>query len=95
MPSGNLDGSTIPQDVQEPGEHQSPVLSSGVAGGEESNLKSIVTSGVKCLLQGIKESPNFPILKSVAGGLCFVLDNCEVWFQTPCLMCNAYDFLAN
>jgi len=90
--SGNLDGSTIPQRVQEPGQLQSPVLSSRVASEQESNLESTATPGAKYLLQGVKESPNFPLLKSVADDLCSILDNCEVWFPTPHLICNAYGF---
>ena len=95
IPSGslNLDNSTIPQRVQEPGQIPSPVLSSPVAGGEESVLKPVATSGAKFFLQGVNESPGgFPLLKSVAEGLCFVLENCEVWLSTPHLFCNAHGF---
>ena len=93
IPSGNLDNSAIPQRVWEPGQLPSHVLSSSVAGGEESALKSVATSGAKYFLQGVKELPGgFPLLKSIAEGLCFILDNCEVWPPTPHLFCNADGF---
>jgi len=80
IPSGDLDNSAIPQRVREPGQLPSHVLSSSVVGGEESTLKSIATPGAKYFLRGVKESPGgFPLLKSIAEGLCFILDNCEVW----------------
>jgi len=78
VPSGNLDSSAIRQRVQEPGQLQSYVLSSGVTGGEESNLKSTVTSEAQYLPQGVNETPSFPLLQSIAEGLRFILDNCEV-----------------
>ena len=93
VPSGILDGSASPQRIQEPGQALSHVLTSSVVGWEEPDLGLIATSGPKNLLQGVKESPgSFPLLKSVADGLCFILDHCEVWFQIPHLICNAYGF---
>lgn len=48
------------------------------------NLKSLTTSAAKLVLRGIKESADaFPPLKSVAGCLCFILDNYEVRFSPP------------
>lgn len=45
----------------------------------EPDLGSVVYSGAKLILNGVKESADFfGPLKSVAGGLCFILDNCEV-----------------
>ena len=45
----------------------------------ESNLGSLVVSAAKLTLRGVKEAADaFPPLKAVAGGLCFILDNCEV-----------------
>ena len=44
-----------------------------------SNLVSVASSGARLILNGIKESADaFPPLKSAAGALCFILDNCEV-----------------
>lgn len=43
------------------------------------NLKSLASSGAKFILRGVKESADvFPPLKSTAGALCFIIDNCEV-----------------
>ena len=46
---------------------------------KKSKLRSLVTSGAKFILYGVRESADaFGPLKSAAGGLCFILDNCEV-----------------
>ena len=51
----------------------------------ESNLLSLASSGAKLFLRGVRESADaFGPLKAVAGGLCFILENCEVW--TPCIV---------
>ena len=43
------------------------------------NLKSLAFSGAKSILRGVRESADvFGPLKSVAGGLCFILENYEV-----------------
>ena len=40
-----------------------------------------MSASVKLLLQGVRDSADaFGPLKSVAGGLCFILENYEVWF---------------
>ena len=42
--------------------------------------KSTASASAKLLLRGVNESADaLGPLKSVAGGLCFILDNCEVW----------------
>ena len=80
IPLGNLDRSAIPQRAQEAEKLPSHVLSSGVAGGEGPNLEPVATSGAMLFLQGVKETPGgFPLLKSIAECLCFVLGSCEVW----------------
>ena len=41
---------------------------------------STASATAKLFLRGVNESADvFPPLKSVVGGLCFILDNCEVW----------------
>jgi hypothetical protein len=46
---------------------------------KESGWKSTASATAKLLLRGVRDSADaFGPLKSVAGGLCFVLDNCEV-----------------
>jgi len=44
-----------------------------------SNWKSTTSAAAKLLLRGVKDSAAaFGPLQSVAGALCFILDNCEV-----------------
>ena len=44
-----------------------------------SDWKAVVSSTAKLLLRGVRDSADaFPPLKSVAGGLCFILENYEV-----------------
>ena len=46
------------------------------------NWKSTAFATAKLLLRGVRDSADaFGPLKSVAGGLCFILENCEVWFS--------------
>ena len=61
--------------------------SSGHEQGNESNAgdenrpgwKSNASASAKSLLRGVRDSADaFGPLKSVAGGLCFILENCEV-----------------
>ena len=41
------------------------------------------SGSAKMLLRGVRDAADvFPPLKSVAGGLCFILENCEVWFPS-------------
>ena len=41
--------------------------------------KSTASATAKLFLRGVRDAADaFPPLKSVAGGLCFILDNCEV-----------------
>jgi len=45
----------------------------------KSSWKSTASSTAKLLLRTVEKSSDaFPPLKSVAGGLCAILDNCEV-----------------
>ena len=51
-----------------------------VANEKKSNWKSTASAAAKILLRGVSDSADaFGPLKSVAGGLCFILENCEVW----------------
>ena len=46
---------------------------------EKSSWKSTAFATAKLLLRGVRDSADaFGPLKSVAGGLCFILENCEV-----------------
>ena len=78
VPSGHIDTPTVPDTVQEalprPNEDQPNGADQG-----GSNLKSLASSTAKLILRGVKESADaFPPLGSVAGGLCYILDNYEV-----------------
>ena len=60
---------------------------SAAADENKSNWKSTASATAKLLLRGVRDSADaFPPLKSVAGGLCFVLENCEVW-PPSCMRC--------
>lgn len=50
-------------------------------GDRKSGWRSNVSATAKLLLCGVRDSADaFPPLKSVVGGLCFILENYEVWF---------------
>ena len=58
------------------------------ATGVESELDWTTTASAsaKLLLRGVSSSSDaFGPLKSVAGGLCFILENCEVWLPSRML----------
>ena len=61
---------------------------------KESNWKPTAASTTKLLLRGVRDSADaFGPLKSVAGGLYFILENCEVWSaSTPST--RAHGFLS-
>ena len=66
-------------------EPSKPAIQPSAVDGSESNLLSLASSGAKLFLRGVRESADaFGPLKAVAGGLCFILENCEVW--TPCIV---------
>ena len=52
-----------------------------------SNWKSTAFATAKLLLRGVRDGADaFGPLKSVAGGLCFILENCEVR-PVMCILC--------
>ena len=54
----------------------------------KSNWKSTASATAKLLLRGVRDSADaFGPLKSVAGGLCFIVENCEVW-SPSCIRCR-------
>ena len=56
---------------------------------------STASASAKLLLRGVRDSADaFPPLKSVAGGLCFILENCEVWSPSPNAIHNAHRCLS-
>jgi hypothetical protein len=73
-----------------------PVVDSSAIDEKKSKLKSLASSGAKLILNGVKESADaFGPLKSVAGGLCFILDNCEVRPPPASAVHDAYRHPAN
>ena len=65
---------------------------SGAADKKKSDWKSTASASAKLALRGVRDSADaFGPLKSVAGGLCFILENCEVWpFSRPYAIHNTY-----
>ena len=64
---------------------------SAAADKNKSDWKSTASASAKLLLYGVRDSADaFPPLKSVAGGLCFILENCEVCPSPLCATYNAY-----
>ena len=52
---------------------------------------STASASAKLLLRGVRDSADaFGPLKSVAGGLCFILENCEVWPPSANVTRNAH-----
>jgi len=77
---------TAPNEIHSDGNTQS-----GAADQKKSNWKSTASSTAKLLLRGVRDSADaFGPLKSVAGGLCFILENCEVWLIAYIGMCETY-----
>ena len=72
-------GATTPDHVPEvihPNESAEP---STVVDEKKSDWKSTASATAKLILRGVRDSADvFGPLKSVAGGLCFILENCEV-----------------
>ena len=57
---------------------------SAAADENKSDWKSTASASAKLVLRGVCNTADaFGPLKSIAGGLCFILDNCEVWFPPP------------
>ena len=58
---------------------------------DENKWKSTASASAKLLLRGVRDSADaFGPLKSVASGLCFILENCEVWSPSPTLPTTAH-----
>ena len=60
---------------------------------KKSDRKSTAFATAKLLLRGVRDSADaFGPLKSVVGGLCFILDNCEVRLFPQALNFNSYRY---
>ena len=81
VPSDSTEPPATPDQVLEVVE---PDESGPTASKEKSDWKSAAVSTAKLLLRGVRDSADaFGPLKSVAGGLCFVLENYEVRPASP------------
>ena len=59
---------------------------SAAADESNSDWKTTASASAKLVLRGVSSSSDaFGPLKSVAGGLCFILENCEVWLHSRML----------
>ena len=79
----NADDPAVPDHVLEEalGSDQSEPDNTGERG---SDWKSTASAAAKLLLRGVRDSADaFGPLKSVAGGLCFILENSEVRHSSP------------
>ena len=81
----NADTATVPDRVQQdprPDQNAEPTTATNE---KKSSWKSTAFATAKLLLRGVRDSADaFGPLKSVAGGLCFILENCEVWSSPTC-----------
>ena len=79
VPPDNVDPSAVPDHALEdvrPNESAEP---SAATKEEKPDWRSTASATAKLLLRGVNESADtFGPLKSVTGGLCFILENCEV-----------------
>jgi hypothetical protein len=67
------------------------VQPSPAADKNKSDWKYTASASTKLLLRGVRDSADaFPPLKSVAGGLFFILENCEVCLPVPYAIHGAY-----
>ena len=82
IPLHDVDASTVPDRMAQdphPNENAEPSTTN-----EGSSWKSTALATAKLLLRGVRDSADaFGPLKSVAGGLCFILENSEVWPPSP------------
>ena len=80
--------STLSERQSKPTESSNPTVNPSARDESKPNWKSTASSTAKLLLLGVRESSDaFGPLKSVAGGLCFVLENCEV--STSFCVCHS------
>ena len=80
VPLHNADASAAPDRTQKELSPDENTESNATASDKKSNWKSTAYASAKLLLRGVRDSADaFGPLKSVAGGLCFILENCEVW----------------
>ena len=88
-------GSDREREGDEPNVDDEGVEPSATPGENKSDWKSTASASAKLLLRGVRDSADaFGPLKSVTGGLCFILENCEVWFPPLTLPTTLMDAIA-
>ena len=76
--SGNAPVVSSTKQITDPGS-SNPAPKRSVVDDNKTSLPSLASSGAKFILRGVRESADaFGPLKSAAGGLCYILDNCDV-----------------
>ena len=79
VPLDNAEPSAAPDQLPEVSSMDEGAEPGPTAGEEKSNWRSTAVTTAKLLLRGVRDSADaFGPLKSVAGGLCFILENYEV-----------------
>ena len=80
IPAQPVTSGDCEREGDESGADDESVGSSAAADESESDWTTTASASAKLLLRGVSSSSDaFGPLKSVAGGLCFILENCEVW----------------
>ena len=75
----NPDSSAVPDHMPQVLRPDEKAESGAAANEKKSSWKSTAFATAKLLLRGVRDTADaFGPLKSVAGGLCFILENCEV-----------------
>ena len=76
----NADTSVVPDRMQKELLPEENTESNASTNEKNLSWKATAYGTAKLLLRGVRDSADaFGPLKSVAGGLCFILENCEVW----------------
>ena len=84
VPSDNTEASAAPDQVPKVASPNESAKPGPATSEEKSNWMSTAVSTAKLLLRGVRDAADtFGPLKSVAGGLCFILDNHEVRPSSP------------
>ena len=92
-PTGNVGILAVSDHVSAALRSDESAVPGAVADEKKMDWKSTASATAKLLLRGVSDSADaFGPLKSVAGGLCFVLDNCEVWTSLPRMLSDAYTY---
>ena len=93
IPLHNAGASTVPGHVQKDPRPDESAESNTAASEKKSSWKSTAYASAKLLLRGVRDSADaFGPLKSVAGGLCFILENCEVWASLHVHHQNSHEY---